>query len=226
MTVVTTTRDNRQVCIDATLEYGDATSEYCAFFRFDPEIKITVELPGEGHTELFNVTLKPDDIPAGTYGVSVIGSGATGLSALIVPLSGAKPSLNLNELKAPSTGLRGYSQQASVVALQQLGGVQAGAIQTPEAATVPIRVVHGCADAPAVNVLVDGAKVATLKYLQYTPYVPVGVGKHTVQLTLESGAVALERPLYIAPPATRGAPESFRTVVAVGSAFFGTLDLA
>lgn len=86
--------------------------------------------------------------------------------------------------------------------------------------TASVRVVHASADAPQVNVWLDGnAAFQGLSFKDYTDYTPVPPGTHTVALALTStGAVALQQSFVLAPGGTY-------TFYAVGLAAKGTLAI-
>jgi hypothetical protein len=83
-----------------------------------------------------------------------------------------------------------------------------------------VRVVHASADAPQVNVWVDGAQAFQgLSFKDYTDYTPVPAGSHAFALQVaSSGAVALQKTFDLAPGGTY-------TFYAVGLVAKGTLDI-
>lgn len=72
--------------------------------------------------------------------------------------------------------------------------------ETPGAATANVRVVHGCPDAPPVDVLVDGVvALSEVPYLAFSDYLAVPAGTRNVQVRAsEGGAVVIDADLELA----------------------------
>lgn len=77
-----------------------------------------------------------------------------------------------------------------------------------------------------MDILLDGTKAATLSYGEYTPYVRVPSGGHKVTIKTISGTTVVERPLFLSPKNIDELPQTYRTIVAVGSVSQGTIDIA
>jgi hypothetical protein len=96
----------------------------------------------------------------------------------------------------------------------------AGTSAVAQTGTAKVRVVHASADAPQVNVWLDGDMAFQgLNFKDYTDYTPVPPGTHTVALQVaSSGVVARQQSFVLAPDVTY-------TFYAVGLVSKSTLNI-
>ncbi len=96
----------------------------------------------------------------------------------------------------------------------------AGTPAMAQTGTAKVRVVHASADAPQVNVWLDGSVAFEgLNFKEYTDYTAVPPGTHAVALSVaSSGAVALQQSFVLAPGGVY-------TLYAVGLVTKGTLNI-
>jgi hypothetical protein len=180
---------------DAAVSAGAARLHVLHAAAAAPEVDVYVTTPGADLTAeapvgtfAFRGTIGPAEVAAGDYQVRVTPAGVPGTVVFDSGTLAFADGDDLTIAAVPNTS--GGDAPISLVALTGAGSLEILDVATPTS----IQVVHASPDAPAVDVLADGAAlVSELAFPQATGFVNVPGATYTVAVTVanDPGIVAI-----------------------------------
>lgn len=181
---------------------GLGTSRFQAIHAMDGGPSL--EFIAEGQTIITDLAYKgvvgPSDVPTNNYVMSAVPSGSPDAEPIIPDTSVGLAGATANMLVLYGSGV---SPQTLVLS----------AATQPEGEAGLVRFAHGVADAPSVDVLVDGQLVVPgLAYGEASEHIPVAAGSHTATIQVAGGGAE------VASAEFEVADGSAATAVALGSA--------